>query len=251
MRRVTRALASVAATAQRSGSAGMAARVTARRAGLSAMAATMRRPGGLATQRRGFMSEAEFREHVPPAMQGVYTEAMAAATKPVTQRIKKGECHSVASYVRDLVQERREASGSPSAPSAPSTRVSSSQKWSARNERMVDLGYAAVVKGHGVEISHSEWAGHESSTGHAVAVLSRTTNGTDFLVHDPDTTHDPRVAGSTSPGANLRVMSSKALREIHPAEDDDVHGSRSEPVVEHRSPGVFSTVLGFMGFGGK
>lgn len=203
----------------------------------------------LLTPARGFMTHAEFQEHVPPHLQAAYTAAMAGAAEPTTQRVGVGECHFVASTVGKLVQNRLDATARPS---RVAKRVAAYQRWSARNEQAVRMGYTAVVRGHGAETPDSEWAGHTASTGHAVAVLGPTTDGNNFVVHDPDTTHDPRVAGSTSPGANLRVMSSQQLSSVRQVTQGDPHsadGASSLPVVEQRAPGFFSKALGFLGFG--
>jgi len=221
------------------------------RGALGAASSTTRRAAprvsaSLLSQRRSYMSAAEFSARVPQHVQKAYLAAV--KDKQTTQRVGVGECHSVASTVRDLVHERLVLNGEGKA----TKRVATSSTWSSSNEALIDRGFPAVVRGHGATTEHSEWHGnsHGTSTGHALAVLSRTTDGGGFVVHDPDSTHAGPGPHAPSPGASLRVMSSEDLHGVRQVTQEiDRDNYSSLPVVEQRAPSLFSQVKGYLGFG--
>lgn len=112
--------------------------------------------------------------------------------------------------------------------------------WTEAHEKRVGEGHPAVVRGYGVSTESSEWQG---GTGHAVTVLSPTTDGDAFVAFDPDTTHDPRTSPPSSSAAprevrqDLRIMSREELRrvgQVHVELGPD--NTSSLPVVEQRGP---------------
>jgi len=195
-------------------------------------------PGGSRAATRSFMSASEYSKQVPEHLKTAYEGAMKDAKKldkAVVQRVRTGECHLVARTVGDLVQARLATAGK----SESSTRKKVSSQWTQANEEPLSQGMTAVVRGHGAETEHSEWQQDEFSTGHAVAVLGPNTGGTGFIVHDPDTTHDP-ARDASSPGANLRVMTSQELQAVQPT--TDIFGESALPVVDQHAPSFTSRV---------
>ena len=218
-------------------------------------------PAQVASSRRNYMSEAEMQEHLPARTQAAYRGVMAEMGEKSSQRVSHGVCDSVSRAVYSALRKHQQAAAGVVSP----TRERSSVDWGKNHEKMVDQGYPAFVRAHGTTTEHSEW--RSGGTGHAVTVVSRANDGSNFVVHDPDTTHDPRWEPS-SIGRNLRLMTPQQLRSIRAVQSpQDQDGSQDAPmdaVIQHqphvpspfevRAQQLVSTArkaLGFIGFGGK
>lgn len=186
---------------------------------------------------RSYLSAAEYQQRVP-----AHLRAALEATPLEPQPRGEGVCHFRASAARSSVQRRFVEQGHAD---MRGTGEWSDRRWTQRNEDQIDHGRPAVVRGHRTATHSSEWAG--GGRGHAIAVLSRTTDGDGFVVFDPDTTHDPRTEAPASAATprevrqDLRVMTSDELRAVGEVVEDLGQGDYSSlPVVEQRGP----TLLG-------
>lgn len=186
--------------------------------------------------RRGFMSKAEYEQQVPE-----HVRRALESDPPEPQQVSVGECHFQASTARARVQSRLHASGQAD---LRGTTETNSSRWTKAHAEGVVAGRPATVRGHNATTDVSEW--RNGSTGHAVTVLSPTTDGRGFVVFDPDTTHHPETAPPVSgaprePRHDLRVMTQAELERVGQVMEDLGQGEFSSlPVVEQRNP----TLLG-------
>lgn len=192
----------------------------------------------------GYMTSSQAKKHVPS-----HVLEMLKKDPPLVQKCGVGECHTVTSSNRAKYQ--RELAD------ASKMRVSHFDFFTKSNAELVAKGNPALVHGYGTATDESDWRGGD----HAVLVLSLTKDSakapigpdSEFVVADPDTTHDPRTSSSSEPWANLRIMTFSELQDVRPKiETDLMSGDYNQlAIVSQAAPktGFLAGLKKLFGFG--
>lgn len=178
--------------------------------------------------RRTYMSRAQYQAQVPD-----HVKEAVERQPPPTQKPGCGTCRLESNRARDQLQDTF-------TPPPAKVKQQSAPRWTEEHAQRVRDGYPAVVDGEGTATTTSEWHGGDH---HAVAVVSPTKDGRAFVVHDPDTTHDPKTraaheAGRAEPRHNLRVMTQQELEKVSPRliETEAFEPPTVVPAVEQGAP---------------
>jgi hypothetical protein len=164
--------------------------------------------------KRTFLTKAQYETAVPKDVQKVLEK-----TKLETQKQGVGECDFVASgNAKKLTEAMKKEKGTE--PGA----VKLDYNWTEDHSARLEKGIPAKVHARDISTPESEWSGN-----HAVTVVSKSTDGTKLVVHDPDTTHHPLTAlahknGTAEVRHDLRLMTVEDVQKArsHVVGDDIV-----------------------------
>jgi hypothetical protein len=161
--------------------------------------------------RRTYLTSKEFSEKVPEDVQKAL-EKTGVSTQP--QGV--GVCTVESEKNRVALQKELRPDANP--------KPTESTYWTDDSAKEVMKGHPARVTGHGLGTPDSEWTGH-----HSVVVASPTkqsqgkplTKQSEFVVLDPDTTHDKRTLeaaqrGVLEPSDSTRIMTHEQLSDARP-----------------------------------